>query len=426
MIDRKTPPSIGGQSLLKELAFETATLDNGLKVYLLHSPNTNGAVKLDLVFKAGAGSSAQKGTASAANSLFSEGTTNKSAQEIHEAFDFYGSYIERECSADDARISLYSLQKFLPDTLGLLVDVFNTSTFPEHELELYKSRHKQKLAVNSQKNSYLAKRLFTQKVWGAEHPYGRHMQPQDFDALSQPAVSGFFSQNYSPKNCYLIVAGSFALSDISALNSSIGSEIWATGYATPLANSLSWESNTEKGLLVEQKKDSVQAAVKMGLKTIGRNHPDYFGLQVLNTLLGGYFGSRLMKKIREEKGYTYGIGSSIFAQQNGSVFSIQTEVAVDKWELVLQDIRSEVVTLQQNAVGSDELTLVKNYLLGSFQRSFDGVFAKAERLKTLLDNNLEADYFVKYSDTINRLQAANLQQLAIKYLNTDDFTEVVV
>ncbi len=425
MIDRITQPPLDGQSSISELFFETVTLDNGLVAYILNSPNAGGAVKLDLVFGAGAGCSAQKGIASAANSLFSEGTKDKPAQEIHEAFDFYGAYLERECSADDARTSLYSLQKFLPHTLNLLVDVFNNATFPQQELELYTSRHKQKLAVNSQKNSFLAKRLFAQKIWGLEHPYGRHMLAEDFDSLTQSAVSTFFFQKYSPENCYLIVSGSLGLNDISILNQSLGSKKWATAHATPPANSLSWKSSTEKGLFVEQKKESVQAALLMGGQTIGRNDPDYFGLQVLNTLLGGYFGSRLMKKIREEKGYTYGIGSSILVQKNGAVFCIQTEVAVDKWELVLQDIRAEVVTLQRNMVDSAELALVKNYMIGSLQRSFDGVFAKADRLKTLIDNNLDLDYFVKYSNSINKLQANDLQQLAIKYLDIDDFTEVV-
>ena len=175
-----------------------------------------------------------------------------------------------------------------------------------------------------------------------------------------------------------------------------------------------------------EKEGAVQNAIRIGKRLINRTNPDYPKLTVLNTILGGYFGSRLMTNIREEKGYTYGIGSGLVSLSQGGYFFITTDVGAAVYEDAVKEIYHEIVKLQEELIPENELSLVRNYLLGSFQRSIDGPFALAERFKSILLSGLGYNYFENYLTVIKNITSEELKTLAQTYLLTSEMTEVIV
>jgi predicted Zn-dependent peptidase len=175
-----------------------------------------------------------------------------------------------------------------------------------------------------------------------------------------------------------------------------------------------------------EKTSSVQSAIRIGKKLFNRNNPDFREIQLLNLILGGYFGSRLMKNIREEKGLTYGIYSAIEAYPNDACWYIDTEMNNELCNQGVEEIYKEVKKLRTEKIGIDELRVAKNYLLGSFLRSIDGPFSLADRFKILQDYNLTYQYYYEYIDIIKKSTPERLIELADKYLNEETFTKIRV
>jgi predicted Zn-dependent peptidase len=173
------------------------------------------------------------------------------------------------------------------------------------------------------------------------------------------------------------------------------------------------------------KEDAIQSAIRMGCVLFNKTHADYHGMQVLNTVLGGYFGSRLMANIREDKGYTYGIGSGLVSLYDSGYFVISTEVGVDVTDATLKEIAHEIDRLQQDLVSDDELDRVRNYMTGVFLRSTDGPFALADRLKGLLGYSLDYSYYQNFLRTIHSITPDEIRSLAQRYLDRKQLIELV-
>ena len=156
------------------------------------------------------------------------------------------------------------------------------------------------------------------------------------------------------------------------------------------------------------------------------HNEDYIKLQILNTVLGGYFGSRLMKNIREDKGFTYGIGSAIIPLKNSAYFFISAETGSDVTFQAVEEIYKELRKLKEQPIPIEELDLVKNYKTGEIMRSLDGPFAISDLTKLTIQFDLDADYFSKYISVIRNITSSELQDLAIKYFNENDLYELIV
>ena len=169
-----------------------------------------------------------------------------------------------------------------------------------------------------------------------------------------------------------------------------------------------------------------QSSIRIGRKLFSRHHPDYKGLFVLNTILGGYFGSRLMANLREEKGYTYNIHSSLDAMRYDGYFYIGTEVGTQHTSATLEQIYLEMQKLQDTPISTDELEMVRNYLMGNFLTMLDGPFNVSEVAKTLVSDHIPLSFFESLVRTVQEIQAEELQLLAQKYLNKEEMWEVIV
>lgn len=422
MVDRTIAPEVKQISEIELIPAQKVVLANGLTVYTINAGSQE-LVKIEWLFDAGSKFETQKLAARTANTLLKEGTKNLSSAQIAEQLDYYGSFLETDCSKDKAHLTIYSLNKHLSSVLPVVEDILKNATFPEHEFEVYKQNSKQKLIVNNQKVDVLARNHFNALLFGENHPYGQITAANDYDALELHTVKAFYQNYYTAKNCSIVVSGLIQDETIQLLHKHFGTDWKSHEPVKPAATPVS--SSAKKENLIE-KADAVQSAIRIGRVLFNKTHPDYFGMQVLNTVLGGYFGSRLMNNIREDKGYTYGIGSGIASLQEGGYFFIATEVGVDVCKEAVKEIFVEIKKLREELIPDEELDLVKNYLLGTFVRSIDGPFALSEKFISILEYKLDYSFYTAYLNAIRTITPTALRTLAANYLKEEDLIELVV
>ena len=399
------------------------TLDNGIKVYTIDSGSQE-LTKLEFLFKAGMYYQSQPLLASAANNLLETGTKNYSANELSDNIDFFGSFFECSVEQDFASLALFSLNKYLDKSLHYVEDIIKNPIFPKDEFDIYISNKKQKHLVNSEKVNVLARRRFSELTFGENHPYGVIVKDEDFDKLTLQSVIEFYKTFYHSANCTIIASGKLSKDLIETLNQFFGKTTWGHVQAIPVPQVTIDTTKQQKHFI--EKPDAIQSAVRVGRLMFNKKNPDYFKFQVLNTILGGYFGSRLMANIREDKGYTYGIGSGLASLLHGGFFFISTEVGTDVTNDTLKEIYKEIKTLREELIDADELETVRNYVLGQFLRSVDGPYSLADKFKAIWEFDLGYDYFEKYFEAVKNITPQEIKNLANTYLQEKDLIELVV
>jgi len=359
----------------------------------------------------------------AVNTMLTDGTSTLTAAEIADKIDFYGAFFSTEYGFDHSQVTLHSLNKHLKDVLPIVKDVLSDSVFPANELETYVRNQQQKLQVNLQKNDVVARRAFNKAVYG-DTLYGMAVEPEEYDKLQRDDLLAHFKQMYQPANCTLIVAGKIDDVTLQQLTSVFGCD-WQNADAPAVTTQPEVASSTQKFYFIE-KPDALQSAIRIGMPFIKRGHPDFPAMQVLNTVLGGYFGSRLMANIREDKGYTYGIGSGMSSLKHGAAFFIATEVGADVCRDAVAEIEKEVNLLKTELIPQDEISLVQNYMLGSLLGSLENVFSHADKFKNLYFSGVGYEYYDQYTETVKTISADRLLKLANEYWNFDNFYKVIV
>lgn len=422
-LDRKNPPAFKTVEKIDMIKASEQRLRNNIPVYSVNA-GTQALIKIEFLFSAGMYQQQMPLQATTVNTMLEEGTSTLSASQIADKVDYYGAYLETGVSQDSASVVLYTLNKHLQSTLPVVEQVIKDSVFPQNELETHIRNKKQKFHVNNQKVAILARKRFTELLFGAKHPYGINVQEADFEVINREHLLSFYSTHYRSNNCKIIVSGKVDENVVKLLDTYFGGSDWdGTAIVNTTETPISTFTQPQELLF---KEDALQSAIRVGKLLFNKKHADYQSFLVLNTILGGYFGSRLMSNIREDKGYTYGIGSGLASLQNSGYFFISTEVGVDVCQSALNEIYSEVKRLREEPIPAEELQLVKNYMLGTFLRSVDGPFALAERFKGIMEYNLDYDYFDNYVATIKNISASQLRDLANKYLTQESMVELVV
>lgn len=396
-------------------------LSNGIPVYYLDA-GTQDVVKVELIFEAGNASQSAPLVAMVANALISGGTDTYTAKEIAERFDYYGAYLNLGTNMDHASVALYTLNKFLEPTLELLAHIVQHASYPAQEVETHLANARQEFVVNQEKVSILSRRNFRNALYGNDHPYGALATLADFDAIASDQLQQFKADRYVPQHCTMLVAGKVPQQLPDLLEGYFGNSWQADGSAQPMPQ---LNFSPSPGVRFVEKEGAIQSAIRIGCRFVPRSHPHFMPMQLLNAVLGGYFGSRLMSNIREDKGYTYGIGSAIVAWQQSSHFFIATEVGSEVTQAALTEIYREMDELCSTPIGEEELQLVKNYVLGNLLKSLDGPFSVADRLKPLLLLGEDESYYTRFVQSIHTTTAAQLQELANTYLRKERMIELV-
>ena len=425
VLDRKVSPAIHDavEFEYKLPPINAVQLGNGLPLYWLNA-GVQDVVQIDWIFNAGLWYEQKPSVAHATAGLLKNGTSKHTAEQIHEALEFYGAQLKVNAGNDYATITLYSLTKHLPVLLPMVYEIITDSTFPEEEVQIHKHNAIQRLLVNLRQCEFVANQQIDALLFGENHPYGRYSKKENIEAVTREDMITFYKANYNLANARIFMAGKIGDAEVNSLEAVFGKV--TLDKIEDKRDAYSPVSSSEKIQRISNDPNGVQGAIRIGRQFPNRHHPDYAPMVVLNTLFGGYFGSRLMSNIREEKGYTYGIYSSLSPEINGGSFIIHTETGRDVAELAVKEVYHEMELLRNELASEEELLLVKNYLLGGLLADLDGPFSILQRWRTLMLNGFDEAYFNRNIEIYKTITAEDLQALAVKYFDKKDYYEIVV
>lgn len=423
-LDRTQPPPFRAIQTVQLPAVENHTLANGVPLHLI-AVQQQPVLRLEIIMEAGAWYEAgAAGTAFFALKMLAEGTTTRSSSQISEAFDRYGAFLELSTGPDRASMVVYCLTKHLSSILPLVHELLTEPIFPEKELADLRNITGQNLRVNLEKNSYLAGVQFRQALFGSSHPYGRTQQLDVVENMTREAVVGFYKRVIQNQPFRIVLAGQASITEVDLIDKMLG-QLPVSG--APLSPSYTDNMSVApvEPILME-KPASLQSSIRIGRRLFSRHHPDFMKTLVMNEVLGGYFGSRLMKNIREEKGFTYGISSNLASFRHTGYFLIGTDVKKEYTQQTLDEIRKEIDRMQTERVPASELETVTNYMAGEFVGSLNTPFEIADRYKVILLDGLPDDFLTNYVANLRAVTPEAIRDAANQYLQADDLLEVVV
>jgi predicted Zn-dependent peptidase len=421
MPTRNKAPKINMSMNLELPDIQIHYLDNGIPVHVI-AMGTQEVLKLEAIFQAGRPFERKKLASRGVASMLKEGNNRLSAAQLAEELDFYGSSLSSPFNIDTGNLVLYSLTKHFDYVLPHFADTLKTPSFPKEELASFIKRNQQHLKIDLRKNEVLSYRKITELIFGEDHPYGYNSFPETYAALHRDDLVEHHERLFTQDNCRLILSGKVNDHVLQQINHYLGKEWRRNSLIVPELTVVTSEPRT----VFEHLPESLQASIRIGNRLFNRNHPDSHGLSVLNTLLGGYFGSRLMANIREDKGYTYNISSVVDYMHFDGCFYVTTEVGNEFAALALQEIYNELELLQTDLVDEEELLMVQNYLMGNFLAALDGPFNVSEVVKTMVSEDIPFSFFREGVQNVREMTAEEIKRLACKYLQRDNMWEVIV
>ncbi len=403
---------------------EHFTLPNRIPMYGFNGTK-NDILRVDLVFNAGRWTENKPLQSAFVASLFKSGTSHKNSFEINDMIESLGSTIKTGSGYNSFTVAIYCMNRFLEQTLSYALLCLNECTFPEKELEHQKRKSLANLSLSLEKNDYIADNTFKKEIFGAAHPYGYETNKEAIEQLTQDDLFHYYRQELIPEKCTVFISGKYGKKELDILHRTLGGWKRDTVITSATETTEGFPSFKRKTIHIP-KADSVQASIIIGNTLFTKEHTDYAAFVLLNTIFGGYFGSRLMSNIREEKGLTYGIHSGLFTMRYAGLFSIQTDTNLENLGICLREIYSEIERLQNERIPEAEISLARNYLLGKFLSRTDGPFNQAEVFKSYSIENVNIHKFSEIVETLRQTDAVSLQLLAQQYLRKENMLEVTV
>lgn len=426
-LHREKAPDFHTIKKLSILVPEQIVAKNGIPIYLFPIQDQE-IVKIDFVFDAGNFIQSQSPLAALSTlAMLQEGSLTQSGEQIAERLDFMGSYMYTQSTKDASIISVCCLEKHLAETIKIVSDFITTPTFPDENFQTHIRKREERYKVDNERVEIVSQRKMNSVLFGESHPYGRMISLDDFANLSRTDLLDFYYKNYVAENCSIIVCGNPKSSEIKNLIGMLKHN-GIPKKSKKIKETTDWSlcSNELRKYCIE-KENAVQSSINIGKIVVNRSHPDFVPLQALNTILGGYFGSRLMSTVREEKGFTYGIGSGIISHEKTGYFLITTRVGKNVVAPALEAIYLELKKLRETLVPQEELEMVKTYMLSTLVRNFDGALATSDMFRNTIGYDLDFEsYSQNYWKTIQHIKSEKLIDLANKYLLEDSMYEVVV
>lgn len=379
----------------------------------------NETAKFELYFDAG-NCRGEKGIPGFTNGLLLSGTSEKTSVQIQEEINSLGGFLESGVSVENATVSMYCLRENLQRILGTVLDAIKNVEFDETEIRELTSDRKQKWRINQEKVGTRAQQELRGKLFASNDRYALSISEEDFDNVKRKDLQNFHARYYLKGLTKVVIVGQF--------EEDVVQEI-AASFTSLLATDIEAFDSTithEPGIQTIDKEGALQTAVRAGRMLFNKNHPDFHNFLFLNTLLGDYFGSRLMANIREDKGYTYGIGSMVSELDGTGYFLIATEVGKEVREDTLKEIQFELSRLQTELVPEEEMQLVRNYMLGQLLKSADGAYAMTDLFLSAELHGKTLEFYNEAIREINGITAERVQELAKQYLNWEDLAVVAV
>lgn len=417
-LDRTIPPQVKEPDMFRLPQPRRVVFPNATELYILDMGEQD-VCRIDLMWEIGNYEEPVHLSADMANKMLKEGAGGMSAAAIAEKLDYYGAWLQTTVTSHCSYVTLYSLNKYFDEVLPLLETIVKYPDFPEQDFYTLKERRKQQLRISLEKVQTLSNNAFRKQIFGKDHPYAYAPSVSDYENLTVNHLRKLHKLYYRPERCRIVISGKISRNILKGIEEKFG-RYTVTATEEPLAIPDYPVLPADKFEYIEDKPGALQSSVRVGQPVILRSHPDFQKLRVVNTALGGYFGSRLMANIREEKGYTYGIGSFNVSLPQRSYWSITTEVNNEYTEATIEEIFKEIHKLRTETVPAEELNLVKNYLYGDLLRELDGVFAQSDSLKHKLNYGLDNSFYIGIIEKIRQCTPEAILELADKYWNPEE------
>ncbi|MFR9534831.1 MAG: pitrilysin family protein [Rikenellaceae bacterium] len=405
-----------------DISLQNATVrkcPNGVKIYTLHTDEFE-VLRLSFIFGAGSVHQSSPFVASAVANLLSEGGEGMTAHQIAEKLDYYGSYYDVNIDRDYTYINFCSLTKFVEPTLEVAEQIILHPSFPTAEVETYAAKRKQRLTIERKRIETKAREEFARSLFGGDHPYGITSPTEAYDTLTQESVVEFYKSHYCAQNCFVVCSGKVTEREMELIERVVSAI--PKGDEVPKVH---FPEVTSRPYFKVEDSAAVQSSIRIGRRLFTRSHPDFLGMQVVATILGGYFGSRLMQTLREQRGYTYGVVSALVNFASEGYIAVATQVGSEVAEDALALIYEEIEKLRAEEVEEQELTMVKHIMAGEMMRILDGPFGIAdvtiENILCECDNSIIA----KNLERIELITPAEVLRLAKKYLKREDLITVI-
>lgn len=422
-LNRTQAPPIREIEHFSIAAPERRLLHNGMPLNIIDAGHED-VVRFDLVVKGGQWSQEQPLQAVFANRMLREGTRTYTSAQIAERLDYYGAWLDLTTAINCNFVTLYSLGKYFPQTLAIVASMVKEPLFPERQLDIVRDSNRNQYLINRERVEVMARKELNRSLFGIHHPLGIYAELPDYDRITPDVLRRFYTTRYRSNNCSAYISGKITPDILMAIEQQIGDAPWGDTTATFESKHFTPHPDGRKQIFIE-KDDALQSSLKMGGFLPDRKHPDFPKLRVLITLLGGYFGSRLMSNIREAKGYTYGITSTIVSYPGTGMLMIGTEAANEYIRPIVDEVYHEIDRLCQEPVSDDELRMVRHYMLGELCRSYESAFSLSDAWIFIESAGLSTDFFDYSLASIRHTDADDILRLARKYLCKESLIEVV-
>ncbi len=412
-------PAIRIPSSLEMPRTESLTLRNGLRLYTLRADDFE-VVRISFVFHAGSVTQNAPFVAGTTANLLAEGSSRLTGRQIAEQLDFYGSYFEASLDRDYVYISFCSLRRYFRETLKAAEEILLRPVFPEHEVETYCRKRRQQLAVERTKVDTLAREAVAGALFGPEHPYGIAYPESAYDTLERRSLTDHYRRLYTGGNAIAVCSGHVGEEELKAIVE------LAEQLPEGSAPELHFPEPESRPFVHIERPEALQSSLRIGRLLFTRNHPDFTGMQVVATVLGGYFGSRLMRNLREQHGYTYGVMASAVNFDRAGYLAIATQVGAEVTRPALDEIFREIDRLRREPMGEEELILTKRILTGEMMRILDGPFGIADvAIENILSHEGEGAVNRQLQE-IRTITPERIQSLARQYLDPERLVTAVV
>jgi len=418
MLDRTVAPSFAKVQYSVFPQAKKHILPSGIPLFYLQA-GTPQVIKFEIVFQSGIWYERQKSQSWCCAKMLREGTSQLNANQVSEKFESLGAFVEISPNFDDVALAVYCLKRNFTEVLNHLNDLLNDSVFPEKELGILKGNRMDQIKLNDKQDDLYASKKIRASLFGVDYPYGIGLKPQDIAAVDRDAVLDYFeNQFFNAPQLYL--SGGIGADEIKAIEDCITIKSKATSKMA----AKSFERKTED--IFVDRPDSLQSAIRIAWHIPQKSDSDYFKYQITNCVLGGYFGARLMKNIREEKGFTYGVSSYPIHLEHRSFGVLSTEVRAENTTASIHEIWKEVRKLQNEKISHDELETVINYMAGSFLGSISTPFQLMEKFKAIHRFDLGYDYYRSFFDALNRITPADILIAARDHFKKEEACSAIV
>lgn len=423
-LDRSRPPEPGRASHIGFPPFAQLRLRNGVPLFIVEN-HGQAYVSLQLVLRSGSRNDGQlPGLATFTSELLLSGAGNRTMQQIADDVDYLGAVLDAGAGRDEITVRLGVLTRFLPEALPMMADVVLRPTFPNDELDRERRQFIAALKQNQSDPSHLASVEFRRQLYRGT-PYGTELEgtEESLKNIRRHDCVGFHQQHFTAGNAFFVAAGDVnpeALLEM--LNEHFGdwggAMIEEPTFAEP-------EATATPRVVIVHRPGSVQSALRVGALGISRSHPDYVPLVIVNTLLGGYFNSRINHNLREVNGFTYGARSSVDAPLHVGTVSVTTSVRTEVTAPALREIFKELQAIVAQPVTEEELAMVKNYVVGSQALQIETPGQVASFVKAIALYDLPANYFDRFPDEVRLLDSELLLQVAARWFQPERMIVIV-